>query len=126
MKLSEMNTRQLAAMLCRLTLPMSRIAQDEALSGVFKRLKDAMRANEYMTNMQKMAMLMDAVPVLLEAHYEDTVEIIAAMTGKSAAEVDEQNGMETIKELAGCIDSQFIDFFRSSAAMDQTGMVRGE
>lgn len=126
MKLSEMSTRQLAGALCRLTPPMGRIAADEELSGVFTRLKNEMRENEHMTTAQKAAILLETVPVLLETHYEDTIAIIAVMTDRTAAEVDALNGYEMIGELRGCIDSRFIDFFKSSAAMAQTAMVKGE
>lgn len=126
MKLSEMNTKQLAGALCALTQPMSRIATDEALNGVFERIAKRMEVATHMTAFEKMGMLLETVPVLLESHYDDTIKIVSVMTGKTAAEVEAQNGMAMIEELRTCIDSQFIGFFRSSAAMAQTVKVKGE
>lgn len=126
MKLSEMNTRQLAAALCRLTAPMSRIATDENINGVFGKIADRMKRRAHMSEMEKMGMLMDVVPMLLESHYADTIEIVSIMTGKSVPEVEAQNGFAMIDEIRKCLDSQFFGFFRSSAAMAQTGKAEGE
>ena len=126
MKLSEMNTRQLAAAMCQLTQPMSRIATDDSLSRVFTNIQHAMERNKNMSVMEKMGMLLEAVPILLQAHYDDTIMIISVMTGKTTAEVEAQNGMQMITELRECIDKQFLDFFRSSAAMGKTEMVKAE
>ena len=124
MKLSEMNTKQLASALCQLTVPMSAIATDSELNGVFENISERTAKSKHMTMFEKMGMLLEAVPVLLEKHYAETVKIISVMTGKTFAEVEAQNGMEMIVELRECIDKQFLDFFRSSAAMGKT--VRGK
>ncbi len=126
MKLSEMNVKQLSAALCQLTLPVSRIATDTALNGVFERCAEKMKKAAYMTTFEKMGMLLEAVPVLLETHYEDTIRIVSIMTGRSIAEVEAQNGMEMIDEMMKSVDEQFLRFFRSSAAMAQTAKVKGE
>lgn len=126
MKLSEMNTKQLAGALCALTQPMSRIATDDNLSRVFANIQHEMERRTHMSMMEKTGMLLEAVPILLRSHYDDTIAIISIMTGKSIAEVEAQNGMEMIDELRKSIDSQFLSFFRSSAAMAQTAMVKGE
>ncbi len=126
MKLSEMNTRQLAAALCQLTKPMQNIAADEALNGVFESIDARMKSSKYLSAMEKMGMMLDTVPILLETHYGDTIRIIAIMNGKSIAEVEAQNGMEMIDELRKSIDSQFVGFFRSSAAMVVTPTGKGE
>ena len=126
MKLSEMNTKQLAAALCQLTRPMSRIATDDSLGRVFANVQHAMERNEHVSVMEKTGMLLEAVPVLLQTHYDDVIQIVSIMTGKMAAEVEAQNGMEMIDEMRKCIDSQFMGFFRSSAAMGLTETVKGE
>lgn len=126
MKLSEMNTKQLAAALCQLTKPMQNIAADESLNGVFESIDKKMHSGRYMSAMEKMGMLLDTVPILLETHYGDMIRIISIMNGKSIAEVEEQNGMEMIDELRKSIDSQLVGFFRSSAAMVVTPTGKGE
>lgn len=126
MKLSEMNTKQLAGALCALTQPIASIAKDESLNGVFNGIAARMQADEHMTNFEKIGELLGAVPVLLDTHYADTIRIIAIMTGRTDAEVEKLNGYEMISEFRASIDKQFIDFFRSSAAMAQTSMGKSE
>ena len=126
MKLSEMNTKQLAAATCRLVEPMCRIAADKSLNGLSESVAAMVKENERMTMMEKMGMLLGAVPILLETHYADMIQIIAVMTGRTVAEVEALNGMKMIDELRESIDSQFLSFFRSSAAMVKTTMVKGE
>lgn len=126
MKLSEMNTKQLAGVLCALVQPANRIATDSALNGVFERCAEKMKTAAYMTQIEKMGMLLEAVPVLLETHYDDTIKIISIMTGKTCAEVEEQNGMEMINEMMKSIDEQFLRFFKSSAVTDKTETVKAE
>lgn len=120
MKLSEMNTKQLAAALCRLTQPVSRIAKDEEIN---KMLSD-MAKQKKMTMAEKAGALLELVPLLLDKHYSDAIQIIAAMTGRLDAEVETLNGMEMIAELRNSIDAELVRFFRSSAAMAQTATVQ--
>lgn len=126
MKLSEMSTKQLAAATCQLVSPIGRIAADKNLNGVFENVAAMAKENERMTMMEKMGMLLGVVPILLETHYADTIQIISVMTDHTCAEVEELNGMKMIEELRESIDSQFLSFFRSSAAMVKTTMVKGE
>lgn len=126
MKLSEMSTKQLAAALCQLVAPIANIAKDESLNGVFNGIAARMQADAHMTNFEKIGELLGAVPVLLDTHYADTIRIIAVMTGRTDAEVEKLNGYEMIGEFRASIDKQFIDFFKSSAAMAQTSTVKSE
>lgn len=126
MRLSEMNTKQLASALCQLTAPMSKIAKDTALNDVFNGIAQKMRDGDRMTNFEKVGELLTVVPVLLETHYADMIRIIAVMTGRTDAEVEALNGFTMIDELKNCIDKQFLDFFRSSAVMAQTQTVKHE
>lgn len=126
MKLSEMSTKQLAAALCQLTAPMSRIAKSEAINGVFAEVERKIKENQHMTVFEKIGMLMETVPALLENHYDDTIRIAAIMTGRTTEEVEALNGYALIEEMRDCIDKQFLGFFRSSAAMAQTAKVKGE
>lgn len=118
MKLSEMNVKQLSAALCQLAAPMARIAKDESLNSLFAEIGKKVQSREILTNFNKMGMLLEAVPVLLESHYADTIRIMAIMTGRTDAEVEELNGMDMIDEMMKCIDDQFLRFFRSSAVTE--------
>ena len=126
MKLSEMNTKQMARALCDLTAPVSAITKDEGINGVFEGIAKKIQENERMTMFEKAGMLLEVVPMMLAEHYEDTIKIACVMTGKQKDEVEAMNGMELIRELRDCIDSQIIGFFRSSAAMGKTRTGNGE
>lgn len=126
MKLSEMNVRQFSAAMCELTAPMARIAKDESLNGLFAEIDKTAREKAHITNFEKMGMLLEAVPVLLMAHYGDVIRIVAIMTGRTDAEVEELNGMDMIDEMKKSIDEQFLRFFKSSAVMGKTMTAKSE
>ena len=126
MKLSEMNVKQMAGALCRLTAPMGSIAKDESLNGLFAMIDKTAKERAHMTAFGKMGMLLDAVPILLETHYEDTILIVSVMLGKGEAEVEMMNGMDMIDEMMKSIDEQFMRFFKSSAVTEKTSTVKGE
>lgn len=127
MKLSEMNTRQMAAALCALTQPMARIAKDEEIDKAMRSIAGKSEQMHSMTAFEKGATLMEElVPLMLGKHYDDAVEIISALTGKTAKEIDEQNGMQTVNDLLGSLDGKFFDFFRSSAVMGKTATDKQE
>jgi hypothetical protein len=116
MKLSEMNTDQLAKCLCALTAPAAEIMGDE---NVLKALAD-MGKRDGRTMLGLIADTARAlVPLFLETHYGATVSILAAMTGKTAGAIRKQNGLQTIKEARACIDQDLIDFFKSSAPTEK-------
>lgn len=116
MKLSEMNTDQLAKCLCSLTAPAAEIMGDE---NVLRALAD-MGKRDGRTMLGLIADTARAlVPLLLETHYNATVSILAAMTGKTAGAIRKQNGLQTIKEARACIDQDLIDFFKSSAPTEK-------
>ena len=116
MKLSEMNTQQLAACLCKIAEPVERIGTDEAVVKAMRdmnvRLKDG-------TLMEKIAAMIGAlVPTLLGTHFDDVVVIVAAMTGKTEDGVRAQNGFVTIRDIRSFFDEDFAGFFRPSAAQE--------
>lgn len=126
MKLSEMNVRQLSAALCQLVQPMANIAKEEELNGLFNDVAKKMQANKRMTRLEKMGELLPVITILLEKRYADTIRIVAVMTDRTDAEVEEMNGFDMVSEMIESIDKKFMDFFKSAAVMDQTPMGKGE
>ena len=113
MKLSEMNTQQLAACLCKIAPALERIGMDVETNRAFASLDGGSR-------MQQLAHMIGAlVPALLGTHFDDMVIIVAAMTGKTEDGVRAQNGFATIRDVKSFFDEDFIDFFKSSAAQGQ-------
>lgn len=117
MKLSEMNTQQLAVCLCKIAPALERIGMDEGTNRAFAALSGKL---EGCTRMQQLAQMVGTlVPALLGAHFDDMVTIVAAMTGKTEEGVRAQNGFATIRDVKSFFDEDFLDFFRSSAAQEQ-------
>ena len=116
MKLSEMNTAQLAKALCTLSAPVGRLVEDVEL---MRGIADAGKGKETMG--EKLgALLPKVIPALLDKHFDDVVLILSALTGKTAEAIRKQNGFETIKDVRSCFDGDLLDFFKSSAGMERT------
>lgn len=115
MKLSEMNTQQLAKCLCEIAPALDRIGSDDAVGKVFSSMSEKIAEGTLTKFVSSMAGTL--VPVLLGTHFDDSVTIISAMTGKSEDVVRSQKGMETIRDVKDFFDKDFFDFFRSSAAL---------
>lgn len=113
MKISEMNTAQAAKCLCRIAEPIGKIGEDEKLTGYLKALSGQKGKALITVITQAMAALL---PVLLDTHYADVIEVLSAMTGKSREEIDAQSLMMTMRDARECIDQDLIDFFMPSSA----------
>lgn len=113
-----MNTEQLAKCLCEIAWPVSRIGQNPQIEAAMR--KRAQGADGQTVIAMVSAMIGDMVPAVLGACFEDVLTIVSAMTGKAPAKIRTQPGMQTIADIKGMIDKDFIDFFTSSAASEQT------
>ena len=117
MKLSEMNTEQLAVCLCKIAPALARIGMDDGTNRAFAALSGKL---EGCTRMQQLAQMVGTlVPSLLGAHFDDMVTIVSAMTGKTEEGVRAQNGFVTIRDVKSFFDEDFLDFFKSSAVQGQ-------
>lgn len=116
MKLSEMNTVEMAKALCQLAAPVGRLAEDvELLRAIASAGKDKNTLGEKLG-----ALLPQVIPALLGDHFEDVVLILSALTGKAPEAIRQQKGTETVKDLMQCFDGDLLDFFKSSAGMERT------
>ena len=112
MKLSEMDTRQMAEALCKLTEPIGNMVADKACTDALAR---ALQRDQEGTIGEQLAHAAKAVlPQLLGPHLDDLIAVAAALTGKTA-EVATQRGTDTIRDLMDCFDKELVDFFKSSA-----------
>ena len=113
MKLSEMDTRQMAEAICKLTEPIGNMVADKACTDA---LALALQLDQDGTIGEQLAHAAKAVlPQLLGPHLDDLIAVAAALTGKTAKQVAEQRGTETIRDLMDCFDKDLVDFFSSSA-----------
>lgn len=109
MKLSEMNTAQLADALVRLAEPLCRIGRDPALN---QALADFGRFDSDAPVERITSLFVPVSFVLLRGHPEDTLTVLSILTGKTPAELAAQNGLQTIREAWACLDGELMDFFR--------------
>lgn len=103
-----MNTEELARTLCRLTPPVCRMAGDPRVARALREAGEAGKEPLVTVASRLWAAL---APVLLAEHGEDLWEAAAILTGKDAAQVRAQPGMETIRELWRCWDEELAAFF---------------
>lgn len=112
MKLSEMNTMQLADALVRIAGPLERIGKDEEMNEQMAEMGERFRSGK-LTNIEKMARMVSAcISALLQRHRADTMEILSALTGKSVVEIAAQPGMQTIREAKESLDEDLLSFFK--------------
>ena len=103
----------MAEALCKLTEPIGNMVADKACTDA---LASALQRNQDGTIGEQLAHAAKAVlPQMLGPHLDDLIAIAAALTGKTAGQVAEQRGTETIRDLMDCFDKELVDFFRSSA-----------
>ncbi len=118
MKLSDMNTAELARCLVALAAPLAAIAQDARVADYLAGLQ----APDAARDKKVIEVLGDAVgaltPVLLGDHAEAVFAIAAALTGKTAAAIRAQKGITTLRDIRDSVDRELIDFFTSSVASD--------
>lgn len=112
MKLSEMNSDQMAKCMCELVAPVAEIMSDEAVLKAVAGLADA-KDKSFLPVICNAATVL--VPLLLKTHYMAFVTVLSAMTGKTVAVIRKQQGLQTIKDVRDCLDQDLIDFFKSSA-----------
>lgn len=112
MKLSQMNTEQLADALCMMADPIDKIGMDEAFTEKLKEVAERGKLNKIQN---VTTMFATFVPLLLKNKREETFQILSALTGKTVEEIAKQKGMVTLKDAMESIDEDFINFFRQSA-----------
>lgn len=105
MKLSEMNSNQLADALCDIVEPVTAIMGDSAMLDLFREGADLKGADANLFLVRKV------LPAVLKNHRHDLFAVLSALTGKPVAEIEKQNGMQTIKELRDSFDTELLDFF---------------
>lgn len=109
MKLSEMNTVQLADALVALSEPLSRIGRDPAMNRAFTDLGRF----EGATALEKASHLfVPLTTALLKTHRADTLAVLSALTGKGVDALERQRGLDTLREAKACFDQELLDFFR--------------
>lgn len=117
MKLSEMNTDQLADALCAIAEPMERIGADDEFNKKIAEFSERQKKDGGVTKLESLTgMIATTIPWLLSRHRKDVFAILSVLTGKSVADIEAQNGFVTIREARACLDKELTDFFKSFGA----------
>ena len=117
MKLSEMNTEQLADALCAIAEPMENIGADDEFNKKIAEFSERNKKNGGMTKLENLTgIVATTIPWLLKRHRQDVYVILSVLTGKSVQEIENQNGFVTIRDAKDCVDKELTDFFKSFGA----------
>lgn len=117
MKLSEMNTDQMAEALCAMGEHVNNICQDAGFNEQMKKLGEDMKAGG-MTMYQKLGRTVTLwLPALLVTHRADVYAILSMLTGKGVEEIAAQNGMQTLKDARESLDDELKSFFSLFVSM---------
>lgn len=109
MKLSEMTTEQAFDVMVRIEPHLAAILGDEE---VVKR-KRAMKDGEH----TGADMLRGLFPLMLQKHGDDLIEIVAALSGKTTAQVRTQSIADTREVISDNFIQEMFDFFTLSLRM---------
>ena len=112
MKLSQLSTGELAPVLCRLTPPVCRIAQDEAVLAAFDRA-----AFDGKPPLPAAAQVWETLlPRLFSHHLDDLLEVLSILTGKSTDALRSKSALRTLADLRAVWDEDLSAFFTSAGA----------
>lgn len=122
MKFSELTTENGLDVLCEIAPCIGNIAvDDELLAIVKKKAKLSDNPTEAEIKAIGLGNILALLPIVLKKHRADVYGILAALNGKTAEEIAEQNVIVTVKQIRDVIsDEGFRSFFKSSSAQDAT------
>lgn len=108
MKLSEMSTDKMMDVLAIITPEIGQITQDKDLMSAFHTKK----AGEESTMEFGLNRIINIVPKICINHKRCVYRILSALTEKTEAEISEQKGIQTIKEIKDALqDPELLGFF---------------
>lgn len=109
-KLSEMPTRNAAALIGELSVPLGNLAQHPEIQAFFNQHQSA-----EMNASMALAGLVRLLPAFLRDNYADTVQVLSILTGKPADAIGDQSIAATIADVKACADGELTGLFTSSA-----------
>ena len=119
MKLSQMNTEELAEALCRLAGPLCRIGRDGQVSAALARLD-----GKGPMGIRLCDTLEKLIPLLMDKHLDDGAEILSILTGKEKEAILGQSALSTLRDVRACADEELLCFFGSPGRTRKAGSWR--
>lgn len=119
MKLNEIDTDKALDVLCDLTVPLTKIAEDkELIKAVYKRTlideKTSQEEKKILGTVQVAKNLKVIVPKLLKAHRQEVYEVLSIVNEKDINEIKKQSLVETVKQIKELVkDEELTSFFQS-------------
>lgn len=118
MKISQMSTDALWALLARLTPPACRILRDPEVLAAFD--SASFVESDRLPPMAAAAMMWERLlPLVLRKHENDVYEVLAALTDKSPEVLKKQKGLMTLKDIQAVWDEELMAFFSYAGAAAQ-------
>ena len=111
MKLIEMPAKQAAKVLVRIAMPVKAITNDEAF---IKLLHEMAAVNRVREPIDMINTILEAVPLLLEAHYMDVMTVAATIIDKPVQEAEEMSLQTLIDAVRENLDGEYLRFFTQS------------
>lgn len=112
MKLSEMTTRQAAAALVDLAVPVEEISSHPAFLRCMDSFSNMTQKDaKDQASARGLRMILDLLPVLLKDCYQSTISILSVLTGKSVEQIDNQSVFQTIRDVRDSWDADLKSFF---------------
>lgn len=115
-RLSELPAEDMARLLCALTAPMCRIAEDEQVTALLERL---MRM-ETRSAADWTALLKEAAALMQGRCADDLWMIAALITGTEAAQLRRLGAAEAFRLLRSVWDEALLDFFSCAGSTEGT------
>lgn len=109
MKLSQLSTERLAAVLCDLTPPLCRIAGDPRVLDALDELARTAAARPPLSAAARA--LETLLPLAVREHPDDLYAALSVLTGKAPDALRVQSGLATLRDLRDCWDSDLSLFF---------------
>lgn len=113
-KLSELNSVELATVLCKIAEPAANIFSDPAVSDFFAKAEEARKEAPNAMVFYARLVALGAPVILGDQRREDIFAILAAVRGVDVQVIREQPGMQTVQEVVQALmcDTDMMTFFR--------------
>lgn len=110
MKLSQLNTRELADVLLRITPPLCRVLRDEKVLAAFDSLSFGI-LDQQPPLLAASALWEKLAPLFLQDHAEDLCCVLSVLTEKTPQQLRSQPGLTTLADVCAVWDSHLTAFF---------------
>lgn len=117
MKITELPTDKFADVLCDIVPAFTAISEDDEVAAALGEVYASTGAGAMVTIGLVVRKLL---PLLCKKHRQETYEIIAAVSGKTVAQVAAQGIRETATDIKDLLNTDLMDFFTDAADTEES------